>query len=87
MGNIKNGSLKIAFIPLIFEAPFFRIHAKTTISPIIKPKANCTPHVAPIVIKYLHQLFLPNSALYKNGTFDMVIPPLPLNKKIASFNI
>lgn len=40
------------------------------------PKAICVPHVAIIVSRYLHQLFLPDSALYKNAIFDMTIPPI-----------
>ena len=42
------------------------------------PANPCIPHVTIIVIRYLHQLFLPDSALYKNGIFDIIIPPLAL---------
>lgn len=42
------------------------------------PTIPCVPHVATIVTIYLHKLFSPDSALYKNGTFDMIIPPSAL---------
>ena len=42
------------------------------------PTNPCIPHVATIVTRYLHQLFLPDSALYKNGILDIIIPPLAL---------
>ena len=42
------------------------------------PANPCIPQVTIIVIRYLHQLFLPDSALYKNGIFDIIIPPLAL---------
>ncbi len=73
-GNIKKGSPnRCTILPL--ENPLCIIKIIITINPIMKPTAACMPHVAIIVIKYLHQLFLPDSAVYKNGIYDIKIPP------------
>ncbi len=55
-----------------------KITAKRSITAI------CIPQEATIVTRYLHKLFLPDSALYKNGIFDMAIPPW--SQEILIFN-
>jgi hypothetical protein len=45
------------------------------IIPMIKTAVKLETIVTIIVIKYLHQLFLPDSALYKKGICDIIIPP------------
>lgn len=48
----------------------------TKIIPSMAPKATCVPHVATMVSRYLHQLFLPDPALFKNDISDITIPPI-----------
>jgi len=43
--------------------------------PIIKTATTGIITVEDMVSKYLHQLFCPDSALYRNGIFEILMPP------------
>jgi len=73
-GNKKNGLYRYSLYVAMEKLPCM-IRYIIKIMPIMVPKAICIPHVAPIVSRYLHQLFLPSYALFKNSILDMIIPP------------